>query len=325
MRNDSQSLINMEKILILGAGGQLGKELADALGKLYGNQNIILSDIKPIEDTHFHTEIIDVLNAEQIVQVIKKHAVTQIYHLAALLSAVGEKNPALAWNINMNGLITVLDIAVDLKIKQVFWPSSIAAFGPNTPRTYTPQFCVMDPNTMYGITKLTGERLCEYYFLKKGLDIRSLRYPGIISYSSPPGGGTTDYAIHIFHEALKHQKYTCFLSENTELPMIYMPDAIRATLELMQAPKEKITIRSSYNLAGCSFTPKQIADEIKKHIPNFQIEYQPDFRQTIADSWPQSIDDSAARNDWNWKHQYNLPEMVQDMLTNIQKNYNFVQ
>lgn len=310
----------MEKILILGAGGQLGKELATALSKLYGNQNIILSDIKPIESTDFPTEIIDVLNSEQIIQVIKKYQITQIYHLAALLSAVGEKNPALAWNINMNGLITVLDIAVELKIEKVFWPSSIAAFGPNTPRTHTPQFCVMDPNTMYGITKLTGERLCEYYFLKKGLDIRSLRYPGIISYSSPPGGGTTDYAIHIFHEALKHQKYTCFLSENTALPMIYMPDAIRATLELMQAPKEKIKIRSSYNLAGFSFTPKQIAQEIQKYIPSFQIDYQPDFRQAIADSWPQSIDDSAARLDWNWKHEYDLPEMVKDMLINIQKN-----
>lgn len=309
----------MERILILGAGGQLGKELAAALSKIFGNQNIILSDLKPIESSEFVTETIDVLNADQIIQAIKKHQVTQIYHLAALLSAVGEKNPSLAWNINMNGLMHVLDISVDLGIKQVFWPSSIAAFGPNTPRVNTPQYCVMDPNTMYGITKLAGERLCEYYFLKKGLDIRSLRYPGIISYSSPPGGGTTDYAIHIFHEALKHQKYTCFLSENTELPMIYMPDAIRATLELMQAPKEAIQIRSSYNLAGFSFTPKQIAQEIQKHIPNFQISYAPDFRQAIADSWPQSIDDSAARKDWNWNPNFQLPEMVRDMLDNIQK------
>lgn len=319
MCNYSQSLANMEKILILGAGGQLGKELATALSKVFGNQNIILSDLKPIESSEFVTETIDVLNADQIIQVIKKHQITQIYHLAALLSAIGEKNPSLAWNINMNGLIHVLDISVDLGIKQVFWPSSIAAFGPNTPRVNTPQYCVMDPNTMYGITKLTGERLCEYYFFKKGLDVRSLRYPGIISYSSPPGGGTTDYAIHIFYEALKYQKYTCFLSENTELPMIYMPDAIRATLELMQAPKDAIKIRSSYNLAGFSFTPKQIAQEIQKHIPNFQISYAPDFRQAIADSWPQSIDDSAARKDWNWIPHFQLPEMVKDMLDNIQK------
>lgn len=308
-----------EKILILGAGGQLGQELAQALAKYYSPEQIILSDIKPIQNPTFEFEYIDVLQPDTVVQAIRKHGVSQVYHLAALLSAAGEKNPSLAWNLNMNGLIYVLDICIEYGIKKVFWPSSIAAFGPNTPRIQTPQYCVMDPNTMYGITKLTGERLCEYYHFKKGLDIRSLRYPGIISYSSPPGGGTTDYAVHIFHEALKHNHYTCFLSEDTILPMMYMPDAIRATLELMHADPQKLRIRSSYNLAAFSFTPKQIAEEIQKHLPDFRISYAPDFRQSIADSWPQSIDDTYAQQDWNWKPQFLLPELVNDMLFNLKK------
>ncbi len=309
----------IEKILIIGASGQLGMELAAGLAKQYSVDQVITSDIREGEKTEFQFIQLDILDKNKLSEIIKQYKITQIYLLAALLSATGEKNPKLAWDLNMNGLLNVLDLSVELGVKKVFWPSSIAVFGPNTPRIQTPQHTVMDPNTMYGITKLAGERLCEYYYLKKGLDVRSIRYPGLISFNSPPGGGTTDYAVHIYYEAIKHQKYTCFLSKDTELPMLYMPDAVTGTLQLMDAEASKVKIRSSYNLAGVSFTPDQIAAVMKKHYPTFEMSYEPDFRQAIADSWPQSIDDSVARADWGWKPKFDLESMSIDMLTNLKK------
>jgi len=302
------------KILVIGALGQLGSELVPELRKQFGENNVVATDVKSAPNT----EVLDVTNKEQVRTFIEKHNITTVYHLAAILSASGEKDPQLAWKINMDGLLNVLEIAVALKLKQVFWPSSIAAFGPNTPRQNTPQNCVMDPTSMYGITKLAGERLCEYYYLKYGLDVRSVRYPGLISYQSPPGGGTTDYAVHIFYEAIKHNKYSCFLKENTPLPMMYMPDAVRATIDLMQVSADKVKIRSSYNLGGVSFTPAEMVKEIKKLMPSFQCSYEPDFRQAIADSWPGSIDDNEARKDWGWKHQFDLATMTADMLKQIE-------
>jgi nucleoside-diphosphate-sugar epimerase len=250
-------------------------------------------------------------------EVIKKYKVTQVYLLAALLSATAEQKPKSAWNLNMEGLFNVLDAAKEGLIQKVYWPSSIAVFGPTTPRDNTPQYTVMEPNTIYGISKQAGERFCEYYHEKYGVDVRSIRYPGLIGYKSAPGGGTTDYAVHIYHEALKNKTYECFLSAHTALPMMYMPDAIRATIELMDAPGEKVKIRSSYNLGGISFDPEQIAAEIRKHIPEFTITYKPDFRQAIADSWPRSIEDSRAREDWGWNPQYDLAGMTRDMLDNL--------
>jgi len=308
------------KILVIGAGGQIGIELCEALNIKYGHKNVIASDIKPIDALPNNIfESLDVLDKNKLLEVVKKHQITDVYLLAALLSATAEKNPDFAWKLNMDGLFNVLNLAKDKIIQKVFWPSSIAVFGPSTPKQNTPQYTIMDPNTVYGISKLAGERWCEWYYQKYNVDIRSIRYPGLIGWKSQPGGGTTDYAVHIFYAALKEKKYTCFLKEDTMLPMMHIEDAVRATIELMEAPKEKITIRSSYNLAAMSFTPAQIASKIKEHIPEFEIDYQPDFRQSIADSWPQSIDDSIARKDWGWNHHYNLDKLVVNMLENIKR------
>lgn len=307
-----------EKILIIGAGGQIGVELTENLSKIYGNDNVVPSDLKEspaLKSNPF--EKLDALDSKALFEIVKKHQITQIYHLAAMLSATGEQNPMFAWKLNMESLFHVLDLAKEKHIQKIYWPSSIAVFGPTTPQTNTPQYTVMEPSTIYGISKQAGERWCEWYFKKYGVDVRSLRYPGLIGWKSAPGGGTTDYAVHIFHEALKNGTYESFLSENTTLPMMMMEDAIRATIELMHAPSESVKIRGSYNLSGISFSPKEIAEEIKKHIPNFKITYKPDFRQQIADSWPKSIDDSQARADWNWKEKYNLELMVKTMLENL--------
>jgi len=311
------------KILIIGACGQIGTELTHQLRNLYGIENVIASDIRKLNNEVVNDGIFEVLNAldfNQIEHIIEKYHVEEVYLMAALLSATAEKNPAFAWDLNMNSLFHVLNLAKAKKIKKVFWPSSIAVFGPTTPRENTPQYTIMEPTTVYGISKQSGERWCEYYHNIFGVDVRSVRYPGLISWSTPPGGGTTDYAVDIYHKALSDGKFECFLSEKTRLPMMYMDDAIRATIEIMQAPAEKIKIRSSYNLSGVSFTPKEIAAEIQKHIPDFTISYKPDFRQKIADSWPGSIDDSSAREDWNWKHEFNMDSMTVEMLENLKKS-----
>ncbi len=311
-----------EKILVIGASGQIGVELTLALRKLYGNNNVIASDLREqnplLEGTGPYVSM-DVMNKEMLhVQVIRQN-ITQIYLLAAILSATGEKNPNLAWHLNMQGLLNVLDIAREEKLTKVYWPSSIAVFGPTSPKQNCPQQTIIEPTTVYGISKYAGEFWCNYYFQRYGVDVRSLRYPGLISYKSAPGGGTTDYAVEIYHEALEQKKYQCFLKEDTYLPMMYMPDAIRATLELMEAPAEKISVRTSYNLSGMSFSPKEIGAEIVKHIPDFKISYAPDYRQQIADSWPQSIDDSVATKDWGWKPEFDLAKMTEDMLKNLKK------
>ena len=311
-----------DKILVIGASGQIGVELTLALRKIYGNANVIASDLREqnplLEGTGPYVSM-DVMNKEMLhVQVIRQ-GITQIYLLAAILSATGEKNPNLAWNLNMQGLLNVLDIAREEKLAKVYWPSSIAVFGPTSPRQNCPQQTIIEPTTVYGISKYAGEFWCNYFFQRYGVDERSIRYPGLISYKSAPGGGTTDYAVEIFHEALEEKKYECFLSEDTYLPMMYMPDAIRATIELMEAPASKISVRTSYNVSGMSFSPKEIAAEIKKHIPDFTISYKPDYRQAIANSWPQSIDDTVARNDWGWKEEYNLAAMTGDMLENLRR------
>lgn len=309
-----------EVILMIGANGQIGSELAAALRIKFGNENVITSDIrepKEIAEGEIF-ETLNVLDKEAIKALILKYKPTQIYLLAAMLSATGEQYPQKAWDLNMNGLLNVLDLAVELGIKKIFWPSSIAVFGPHSPKENTPQYCVMDPNSIYGISKLAGERLCEYYHNKYGLDIRSVRYPGIISWRTEPGGGTTDFAVHIFFEAIRQGKYTSFLNAGTELPMLYMDDAVRGTIELMDAPSAGLTIRSSYNLSGVSFTPTEIAEEIKKILPNFEISYSDnDPRQAIADSWPKSINDDQARTDWGWKPTFDLAGMAKDMLENL--------
>ena len=314
--------MKQEKILIIGAGGQIGVELSAALRLVYGTDNVIASDIREahplLKDAGPYRQL-NAMDANATFELVKEQGVTQIYLLAALLSATGEKDPKRAWDINMQSLLQILDIGVQEKLTKIYWPSSIAVFGSTTPTDLTPQKTIIEPRTVYGISKYAGELWAQYYSQRWGLDVRSLRYPGLISWKSEPGGGTTDYAVEIYHEALKHQKYTCFLSENTYLPMMYMDDAIRGTIELMEAPVEKLKTRMAYNLSAMSFSPKEIATAIQKHIPDFTIDYNPDFRQAIADGWPKSIDDSAARADWGWKHNFDLDKMTADMLFHLKK------
>ncbi len=313
--------MNLKKrSLIIGASGQIGTELTARLRQQYGSHKIIATDIREGDSSLSEGgpfEILDAMDYKALEDIIIRHEITDVYLMAAMLSATAEKFPMRAWNLNMNSLFNVLNLAKENKIKKVFWPSSIGVFGSTTPSVNTPQKTIMEPSTVYGISKQAGERWCEYYYNKYDVDIRSLRYPGLISYKTLPGGGTTDYAVDIYHKALKHKKYRCFLKAETTLPMMYIDDAIKATLSIMDAPKDSITVRSSYNLSGLSFNPKEIAESIQQHIPDFKISYEPDFRQEIADSWPQSIDDSEAQNDWGWKHAISLEEMTIIMLDNL--------
>jgi len=309
-----------KRILIIGASGQIGTELTARLRKLHGNHKVVATDIRESDSTIASDgpfEILDAMDSEAIQDVIILYEITEVYLMAAMLSATAEKFPMKGWNLNMTSLFNVLELAKENKIKKVFWPSSIAVFGPTSPAIDTPQKTIMEPSTVYGISKLTGERWCEYYFNRYGVDVRSIRYPGLISYTTMPGGGTTDYAVDIYHKAVKHKKYISFLSAKTTLPMMYMNDAIKATIGIMEASKESIKIRSSYNLSAMSFSPEEVAESIKKHIPDFEIEYAPDFRQKIADSWPQSINDEEARNDWGWEHKFSLDDMTKIMLDNL--------
>ena len=309
-----------ETILILGASGQIGNELTQKLRSIYGNSAVIASDIREGNEemmTSGPFEVIDATDKETILKVVKKYNVSQVYLLAAMLSATAEKFPQKAWDLNMSSLLGVLDLAKDKHIKQVYWPSSIAVFGPTTPKKNTPQKTIMEPSTVYGISKLSGEFWCNYYHEKYGVDVRSLRYPGIISWKTKPGGGTTDYAVDIYFKAVETGNYECFLSEKTRLPMMYMNDAVTATIQLMQSKPADVKIRTSYNLAAIDFSPEEIASEIRKHIPDFKVTYKPDFRQEIADSWPSSIDDSEAKKDWNWKHKFDLSSMTAEILKNI--------
>lgn len=315
----------MDKILIIGACGQLGTELTLKLRELKGKENVIASDIldDPIallSDGPY--EKLNIMNKESFHIILEKYDIKQAYHLAAVLSAKGEQNPHFAWQLNMESLLTVLEAGKD-KLEKIYWPSSIAVFGPDTPKENTPQNTITGPNTVYGISKLAGERWCEYYFEQYGVDVRSLRYPGLIGYKALPGGGTTDYAVDIFHKAIAGEKYECFLSEHTSLPMMYMDDAVKATIDLMETDKDNVKVRSSYNLAAISFTPSEITKEIQKHYPDFEITYKPDFRQKIADSWPGSIDDSVARNNWGWQHSYGLKELTETMIHNLKKEIVF--
>ena len=317
-------MINKDTILLIGASGQIGTDLTMSLRAIYGASHVVASDIKSASTEVMESgpfEQLDIMDPVRLNEIVHKYKVTQVYLLAALLSATAEKNIELGWALNMRSLSHVLDLARHGKVKKVYWPSSIAVFGPTTPSVNTPQHTIMDPNTVYGISKQAGERWCEYYHQKFGVDVRSIRYPGLISWKAKPGGGTTDYAVHIFHEALKYGRYESFLSETTSLPMMYMPDAIRATLELMEAPADSIKIRSSYNVAGTSFNPAEIAAVVKQYIPHFEITYKTDERQAIANSWPQSINDSLAREHWNWKHEYDLGNMAEDMMLNLKKKY----
>jgi nucleoside-diphosphate-sugar epimerase len=311
-----------EKILVVGASGQIGVELTLALRKIYGNANVVASDLREenelLKGSGPYVPL-DIMNKEMLhVQVIRQN-VTQIYLLAAILSATGEKNPNLAWNLNMQALLNVLDIAKEEQVRKVYWPSSIAVFGPTSPKKNCPQQTIIEPTTVYGISKYAGEFWCNYYHHRYGVDVRSIRYPGLISYKSAPGGGTTDYAIEIFHDAVEEKKYTCFLNKDTFLPMMYMPDAIRGTIELMEAPAGNISVRTSYNLSSMSFSPEELGEEIKKYVPDFSIDYQPDYRLAIAESWPQSIDDSVARKDWGWEPEYDLGRMAKEMIENVNR------
>ena len=309
-----------KRILIIGACGQIGTELTAYLREIFGRHKVVASDIREGDAALMESgpfEILDAMDYDAVEEVVIRHEITDVYLMAAMLSATAEKFPMKGWNLNMDSLFHVLNLAKEKKIEKVFWPSSIAVFGPTTPKKQTPQYTIMEPSTVYGISKQTGERWCEYYFKRYGVDVRSIRYPGLISYKTLPGGGTTDYAIDIYHKALKHKKYICFLNSETTLPMMFMDDAIRATVNIMEAPAENIKIRSSYNLAAMSFDPEEIAKSIQKFIPEFKISYEPDFRQAIADSWPQSIDDREARKDWGWKHEVELDEVTQIMLENL--------
>jgi|TARA_B110000881_G_scaffold156937_1_gene139764 nucleoside-diphosphate-sugar epimerase len=314
-----------DKILVIGSSGQIGTELVVELRGLYGDSNVVASDIIPSSDEIMSSgpfEKLDVTDNNLLLEIIKKHKISHVYLLAAILSANAEKNPNLSWKLNMDSLFNILNLAKEKIIKKIFWPSSIAVFGPSTQKKLTPQLAITEPNTVYGISKLAGERWCEYYHNKFNVDVVSIRYPGLIGWKANPGGGTTDYAVNIFHEALKHNKYTCFLSEKTTLPMMYMPDAIKATIQIMQTDSKNIKVRSSYNIAGSSFNPLEISTLIKSEIPNFTIDYNIDFRQEIADSWPQSIDDSSAKLDWKWKKEYDLHKMTTDMMRNLKNKYN---
>ena len=312
-----------ENILVIGSSGQIGSELVLELRKIYGNSSVIASDIIPSSDEIISSgpfEILDVTDSKKLLEVVKKHDISQVYLLAAILSANAEEQVNLAWSLNMSSLFNVLNLAKEGVIRKIFWPSSIAVFGPNTDKINTPQFAITEPNTVYGISKLAGERWCEYYFNKFNVDVVSLRYPGLIGWKSLPGGGTTDYAVEIFHEAIKNKKYNCFLKKDSTLPMMYMSDAINATLNIMTTEAKNVKIRSSYNIAGVSFSPKEISDEIQRNISEFSITYTPDFRQKIADSWPNSIDDSHAQKDWKWKAEFDLPKITSDMLKNLTSN-----
>ncbi|MGB0429227.1 MAG: NAD-dependent epimerase/dehydratase family protein [Bacteroidia bacterium] len=317
-----------ENILVIGAGGQVGTELVLELRKKHGSEHVFATDIREPENHELINSgefaKLDVLNKEDLFAFVKKHNIHTVYNMAALLSATAEKNPEFGWKLNMEGLFNVLDLAKEKHIQKTFWPSSIAVFGPSTPKQNTPQDCVMDPATVYGISKLAGERWCEYYHNRWNVDVRSIRYPGLISYKAAPGGGTTDYAVEIFHEALKSGKYTSFLQKGTMLPMLYMPDAIKATINITETNSENVKIRSSYNLAGFSFDPEELALAIKKQMPEFILDYKPDFRQQIAEGWPGSIDDSFARKHWNWQNNYSLDNMVVDMLKNLKNKYSIV-
>ncbi|MBN1585195.1 NAD-dependent epimerase/dehydratase family protein [Candidatus Uhrbacteria bacterium] len=309
-----------KKIVVIGATGQIGSELVVELRKKHGDQQVVAVSSRSVpkgELANGPHETVDATDRDALKSLFERHCPDTVYHLAGLLSATGEKDPARAWAVNIGSLTNVLDLSRDLGVRQVFWPSSIAAFGPTTPRDNTPQNTVLAPTTMYGVTKVTGELLCQYYWVKYGLDVRSLRYPGLISYKTPPGGGTTDYAVAVYFEAIRNGNYDFFVGPDTVLPMMYMPDAIRATIELMEAPAEKIKVRTSYNLTAMSFSAEELAKTVADHVSGFSCSYSPDFRQQIADSWPRSIDDSAARKDWGWKHEYDLERMTAEMIKNI--------
>ena len=310
----------MNKLLVIGAGGQLGTELTQSLANTYGSEAVIATDFQESARSKFNYcrfKTLNVLDKEAVGKLLQEEQITQVYHLAAILSATGEKDPMQAWDMNMRGLLHILELAREMKIEKIFWPSSIAVFGPNTPKQHTPQDALKNPTTVYGISKLAGEHWCEYYFNTYGVDVRSLRFPGLIGYKSLAGGGTTDYAVDIYHHAIREQSFTCFLHEDTYLPMMYMDDAVQATMQIMAAPATSIRVRTSYNVSGMSFSPREIAESIQSHYPNFRVQYAPDFRQQIADSWPSSVNDDSARNDWGWKAEFDLPKMTTEILTKL--------